>query len=73
MTLLREPNMADQSEMVTLTLTFTGAEGRALGSPLVVRLPKEMKLKIAKMHVLDMIARTSEATVDAALKGLGLK
>ena len=63
----------DQSDLVTLRITFTDAEGKALASPLMVRIPREMKRKIAKMHVLDMIARTSDGTVDAALGVLGLK
>lgn len=65
--------MADQPEFVTLMLTLTGAEGRTLGSPLKVLIPKDMKKKHAKMYVLDMFARTSDSTVDAALGSLGLK
>jgi hypothetical protein len=55
----------------TLNIAFTNATGKAVGSPIVIRVPRELSKKLVKMYLLEMIVKLVKATLDKVVADLG--
>lgn len=49
------------------------ATNKELIKPIEIRIPSELSLRVAKMHLIEMIVKLVRASLGDALKGMGFK
>ncbi len=59
--------------MPRLRLRFEDGAGKQLRDPIEIRVPAELSLRVAKMHLLEMVVKMLKASLGDALKAMGFK
>jgi hypothetical protein len=54
-----------------LNITFTTSTGKQVGSPIVIRVPRVLSKKLAKMCLAEMMGKLTKATLDKVVADLG--
>lgn len=52
-------------------ITFTDGNGKALGNPIEIRVPRELSKKLVKMYLLEMMIKLIKSGMDVLVSGLG--
>lgn len=56
-----------------LRIKFEDGAGKQIVSPVEVRIPGEISVKLAKMLILELVVKKMRGSLDAAVTALGLK
>lgn len=56
-----------------LRVCYQDATGKDLIKPVEIRIPAELSMRVAKMHLLEMLVKTTKASLGDALKSMGFK
>lgn len=54
-----------------LRINFTKPDGTAIGSPIIIEVPRVLSKKLVKMYLLEMIVKLVKATLDKVVADLG--
>lgn len=70
--------MADTTQMPTIKLTISASDGvkpeQTVGTPIIVQVPKQLSLRIAKMYLIEYLAKELKGEkITEALKAIGCK
>ena len=56
-----------------LRIRFEDVTGKQVREPIEIRVPSDLSLRVAKMHLLEMVVKLLKPTIGEALKAMGFK
>lgn len=56
-----------------LRIRFEDVTGKQVREPIEIRVPSDLSLRVAKMHLLEMIVKLLKPSISEALKAMGFK
>ena len=56
-----------------LRIRFEDVTGKQVREPIEIRVPADLSLRVAKMHLLEMVVKLLKPTIGEALKAMGFK